>query len=273
MGISILSYYNTPEKINLQDAIQEGRVKAEFSSTGYHSGDAINIKITWLKGRKQNLLVEAGSLFKSENEEEQDIFILDNQEIFANNQQSIIKGYCCQSQNSSPQEGSSFALGKSNNKELLALASFCNGKPIDDHSLQAAVWTLSNNKPISDIYNTENVQVKALRKKVAQIANIKDDWYNTKSDYELAEDRSIVRSPVEVTGNLIYEAPRSGKIAYTVHDKNGVEIRNIGDGLPIPRAGSYTIKFSLKVEGWESGEYQVKLTLRGETIHTQTFEV
>lgn len=271
--INIIAYSSAPSKLSLQEAIQQGRVEATYTSTGDHSGEAINIKLNWLKGKKQDLYIKAGSLFKSSNEEDQDIFVLEDQNIIARNEQNTINGYCCQSNNASPSEGSKFSLIKSNSKKLQDLAKFCNGKRLDDHSLQSAVWALSDGKPISDIYAIENPLVKSLREQVAKIGNIKDEWYSTKSNYNIAEDRSIERSPVEVSGELIYEAHKSGKISYTIHDKNGVEIRSIGDGLSIPRAGNYTINFSLKVEGWESGEYLVKLTLQGEIIHTQSFEV
>lgn len=271
-----LSYFNTPTSLTLQEAIDKGMVEAKFESTGDYSGEAINVKIKWLKGKKQPLTIPHGTQFISDDEYDQDIFILEDQDIFvqSNQEESYpLLGYCCQANNAAPNESSGFTMSTAKSKDLLSLAKFCNNKRLDDHSKQAAVWAISDNNSISDIYDIENPMVKNLRKEVARIKNIEDNWYSTVTDYEMDEERNIARQPVEVKGDLQYEFKRSGKLSYAVYDENDELIKHLGDGLPITRPGSYSFGFNLKVEGWKPGKYSVKLSMNGNIIHSQAFEV
>lgn len=262
--------------LTLQEAIKTGMVEAHFESTGTYKGEAINIKIKWLKGKRVPLTIPHGTQFASEYEGDQDIFILEDQEIYVQSKQEEIfpiNGYCCQASNSSPMEESAFTLTQCKSQDLLKLANYCNGKSLDDHSKQAAVWAISDNNSISDIYNIENPRVKNLRKEVAKIKNIEDNWYSTVTDYQVDDNRNIERQPVEVKGDLEYEFKSAGKLSYAVYDEDDKLIKYLGDGLPITRPGSYSFGFNLKVEGWQQGKYSVKLSMNGNIIHSQAFEV
>ncbi|SFT87795.1 hypothetical protein SAMN05216474_2851 [Lishizhenia tianjinensis] len=270
-------YFNTDNhSISLQEAIDKGMVEAKFLSTGDYSGTSINIKIKWLKGRKVPLTITHGTQFLSEDEGDQDIFILEDQDIFvkSNEEETFpLIGYCCQASNSAPSENSSFKMSKASSKDLLSLADFCNGKRLDNHSKQAAIWAISDDHSLSDIHDIDNPIVKNLRKKVAEIKHVEDNWYSTVTEYEMDENRNISRQPVEVKGDLEYEFKRAGKLSYAVYDADDKLIKHLGDGLPITRPGSYSFGFNLKVEGWTPGKYSVKLSMNGNIIHAQAFEV
>lgn len=192
----------------------------------------------------------------------------------SNNEESFpIEGYCCQARNFAPDELSGFTFQKTSSPQLQQLANYCNGKRLDNHSKQAAVWAISDDESISDIYNINIPAVKNLRKEVAKIKNIEDNWYSTVTDYELDENRNISRQPVEVKGEVTCDFERAGKLTYAVYDENDELVKRLGEGLPITRPGNYSFEFNLKVEGWKSGKYQIKLTMNGNIIHTQAFEV
>lgn len=269
--------YNTNSTpINIDEALQKGMIEASFTSTGTYSGDAIEVKIKWLKGKKVPIRIPHGTQFASDNEGDQDIFILEDQDIYvkSNNEESFpIEGYCCQAHNSAPDELSGFTFQKTTSQQLQQLANYCNGKRLDNHSKQAAVWAISDDESISDIYSIDIPAVKNLRKEVAKIKNIEDNWYSTVTDYELDENRNISRQPVEVKGEVTCDFERAGKLTYAVYDENDELVKRLGEGLPITRPGNYSFEFNLKVEGWKSGKYQIKLTMNGNIIHTQAFEV
>lgn len=264
-------------EVSLQEALDQGLVEIESKSLGEYSGKCISLKLTSSSRKDLKIKVPAGSVFDSSNQEEQDIFLVDDQQFIVKaktKSTKFINGYCCQHSNSAPDEGSGFTYKTHKNEKLQQLAKYMSQNNIPASVKQDAVWAVSDGSSIAHIFDSENKKAALdLRKKVCEITGQKDVWYNSKSNINLDANRNIVREPVSIEGKLLAKIDRGGEIWYEVYDKDGNKAsRNTARGR-MPEAGEYNMNFKLTVEGWKKGTYTVKLIFEGTSIYQADFEV
>lgn len=264
---------NSKSNINVFDAIKNNQIELAATSNGNHSGEAIILKINKL-GRLSGIVIPAGTRFISENGEDQDLITVEEELIVLKNgsTEHIIKGFCVQQDNLSPSEGSSFYLAKEGNDQLIKLANYLDGKSIEDNIIQTAVWAVSDDMNVSGINNDE-ASVDALREYVCSITGKENVWYNSDPSYSIDANRNIVQEMTKVEGMLDYIVSNTGLLKMEICKENGDVHRTLNGGSPISRTGNYSFKFSLKVKGWESGNYSVQLRIGDKVIHKKEFVI
>ena len=276
--LSLTSYKMETKSMTLKEALAQKLISVTTKSTGNYSGGSVSIAFKSNSRKDLKIIVPAGSLFDTDNDDEQDMIVVDEQKFFVKANSSptkILDGYCCQHSNQAPSEGSGFKPTVTKNEKLMQLAKYVStNKNIPDDVKQDAVWAVSDNSSVASIYHSENEDaVKALRKKVCEITGQKDVWYNSKNNTRLDANRNIVREPVSIEGKLLAKIDKAGEIWYEVYDSEGNKTsRNNGKGK-MPSAGEYNLTFRLTVEGWKKGNYTVKLMFEGNSIYEAPFEV
>lgn len=262
------------QNVNIFDAIKNNQVQLTAISNGYHSGGSILVKIKNLKNIK-SIIIPSGTRFKSEFEDDQDLINVDDEIIVLNSNSThhTLNGLCVQQNNRSPRSESKFTIAKESNENLVKVAKHLNKKGFSEEIKQTALWCVSDNSDVSGIYQNDNKQVEELRELVCSITGKKNVWYNTNPSYSIDENRNIIQETTKVEGLLSYTVTRTGNMKMEVCKENGEVLRTLGGTTPISNLGEYRFNFSLKVQGWQSGKYSVRLKIDDEVIHQKGFEI
>jgi hypothetical protein len=264
------------ERISIENAVKKGLISVEATSLGGHSGEVVALTVKPIVKKSFQLYIPAGTHFIPNDEGDQNIFVVkDQEEMIANNEIEIeVEGFCSESNDRSPSAGSGFKVIHSKEQKLLKLADYMRDKDFPSDVKQSAVWAVSDNSSVSYISDDEHEkEITALRTFISELTGQPNVWYTTERHIEILEDRTIEASPVKVRGDIEYKVARPGKMTAGVYGANDNEIFTLGDGMKLPQAGEYSFFFNLKVTGWKTGGYKVKVFIDGNPIHVQNFEV
>ncbi|MDX1651485.1 MAG: hypothetical protein R3277_03265 [Brumimicrobium sp.] len=262
-------------EIDILTALEKKLVTVDIKHDDYGLGGDLILKFKPLNKSLQ-LIIPAGTRFKSHNEEEQDLMNADTKRIILASAKPgavRVKGFCVQSSNRCPNEESGYTPQKEGDERLVKLARYLDGKSIDHDIKQTSFWAVSDRESVSGIYKEGDKEVEALRKFICTLLSKKDVWYNTDPTYTLDANRNIVYEITKVEGLISYEVAKPGKLRmYVLNGENEV-IRSLGEGSQISHLGNYKFNFKLAVKGWERGKYSVQLKIDEEIIHSQEFEI
>lgn len=264
------------DALDLHQAVKSGQVGMVSRSSGEYQGEAVVIEIENRTDRTQKLLLPAGTLFKADSEPDQDIIVVQEQYIALGPRERstwMVRGYCSQMDDSSPEEGSQFTMVMTEREDLKKLIEKCKGINYDDEMLQQAVWSVTDLEPVSSIYSDEPSESTALRQAVAEITGLENPWYQTRNRYSVAEDRSIQMDPVEVSGEIHYKSKKGEIIAAELWGPGNEKIAALGDGRRSPVDGNMHFTFKLKIEGYPKGIYLVRVLGNNNVISESKFEV
>lgn len=265
---------NNTQNINIFDAIKNNQVRFTAIANGSHSGGSIVVEVENLKNIK-SIIIPSGTRFKSEFDDDQDLLNIDDEIIVLNSNSTkhTLNGFCVQKHNMSPTSESHFTIAKESNENLVKIAKHLNKKGFNEDIKQTAVWCVSNNEDVSGIYQNGNKQVEKLREYVCSLTGQENVWYNTNPTYSVDENRNIIQETTKIEGLISYTVTRTGDVRMEVCKENGEVIRSLGGSTPISHLGEYSFNFSLKVKGWQSGKYSVKLKIGDDVIHQEGFEI
>jgi len=266
--------------ISLEQAIADGKISAEVVSLGGHSGTCAKLIVTNLKGKSMNIEVPAGTLLEPEDAADQTLIVTETRMLaLKQSRKSYFKldGFCTEASDSSPSEGSMFALNATKDEKLVKLMDYLQTKPEllkNEDLIQHTVWAITNdNSGVSSIHDREHAEETArLRELVCEMTGKENVWYNTSTKISQDEARMIVLDPIAISGelNIVLDAPKTMK-GEVVNEQNEVVFKQSNDAkLP---AGNVSFWFKLEVRGWEPGKYAVVYTSGSETMLRQEFEI
>lgn len=274
IACSMMINIGVANPLSLNDALSQGLIEVSVQSEGGYSGKCIKLHVKSNTKKKYSLILEPGDVFYPDENENQNILVVEEQVLAMEDVQDDfrVEGFCCESSDHSPGEGDSFKFGKIENDKLIKLADYISGKEISNESKQSAIWAVSDGESISAIY-PKNEKDKELRKFVCDLTGQDNVWFNTQNNYSVTEDRTIVREPTLITGEVNYKVTAPGKIYCSVYNADGEVKLELVKGSPIPYAANLSFEFEGKVKGWQSGDYYVKVFLDDKEIHSQKFTV
>ncbi|MFN5415797.1 MAG: hypothetical protein ACK5B9_01995 [Flavobacteriia bacterium] len=264
------------EVITLEQALKENLLTATFQANGNYSGNSLACKMKNLKTKSYKIVIPAGTYFMAPSTDEQDL-IIPQEEFFVlktNESKSIVlNGYCCNLSNHAPTEDGKFTLIPSKApKEMPKLLAFLKGKKYENHTLQDAIWAVTNKSSVTNVYGTDAKAVEALRKELFALTGQKEDWYQSPQQTTVNEDRSINRETASISGDLEYEAKKGSKVHTEVFSPEGtVKIKT--DDKELTMSGTLSFHFKVEVQGWKKGKYQVKVIENSKVIKSYDFNV
>jgi hypothetical protein len=274
--ILFLSFVPTEKRLTIDEAVKAKQVKANVTSKGGHSGSCVKLEVTNNLKEKVTVVISPGTVFKPNDEGDQDIFVVKEQVIVLNPSQKKVldaSGFCCQLHDSSPAQGSGFTVGVTPNEKLRKLAEHINQNSYPEDSYQQAVWCVSDNDPVTNLYSDDPSAVKPLREFICKLTGQKDDWYTTKQKREVTPERVIVSEPVKVSGQLLYESTQGDQITAELWGPDEKKMFDLGKPVPAQRSGSMTYGFNLTVQGFPKGKYKVFIYGNKKELLKQEFEI
>lgn len=261
--------------ISLSDAISKKVITGEFKGTGNYSGFAMNVSLNNLQQKKISLLIPAGTMFKPSDDGAQNILVPEDKILVLKPGEkinSVLTGFCCEASDKAPSKDMKFSLSSNKDPKMLKLYAAVKGKSYSNDVLQDAIWCVSDNHSVSDIYAPNMNAIKPLRDELCKITGQKDTWYSTPKMHSVDASGNISHTTTSVNGLVKFKAVKASKIHNEIHDANGnLVIKNPNEFTVRP--GNVEYDFEIKVQNWEKGTYFVKVYEDDKVVHQQEFKI
>jgi hypothetical protein len=247
---------NEDNFVSVEKCLKDGDINAQIKGLGGFQEECIAFNLENLTTDTLKIRIEAGRRLTSVDSTLQDIFLVrDENLILFPNGHKTLKGYgfCCQSSNHSPQSNSGFTVGYMAPETWQQVAHFIGQNTFPESAIQAAVWVLSDDHPVSSIWAPDLTDVQSLREMVAEIKGVEVPWYIVK--YE--NDTSMVFSnrPEWVKGEMNYYVRTNSMVSINVRSSKGMLITTLVKEMSL-ESGHYTYSLDLNVKGWPRGDYE-----------------
>lgn len=259
----IISAQNAPtadKEVNLTEAIKDGSIKADVISNGKHSGRSVKLSVTNTTNRTLKVIIPAGTAYIPGEDEEQTLIQLE-EDFFVmepkTTKNHLIAAFCTEASDKCPSNGGAFKISTSSNKNLNKVIEYMKGKKIDKKSFQDVVWAITDDHSVSNIQAT-TPQTQEFRKYLAELTGQKDTWYTSPQRHVITEERRIVSQTVVVRGQVQFPSDGTSVIRQEVIDKDG-EVKFALPPATPRKSQQVTMDFSVRVRGWEAGEYTLRI--------------
>ena len=245
------------EFISIEKLMTEGKLDVSISGLGGYQEECVAFKIKNLTGDSVLLRIEPGRRLHSEDTTMQDIFIVKHKNLILPPFAEITErgyGFCCKSHHRGPAAGTVFGIGTMAPESWQKLANVIDKGNFPKQAIQAAVWSLSNDHPISAITDKNSANVDLLRRTVSKIKGVEVPWYTVIFEEAATEHQLFSDKHQRVTGEINYQINNNAIVSILVKDRTGQVIRSLVKGNS-NSSGSYTYHLDLPVSGWPKGEY------------------
>jgi NAD(P)H-dependent FMN reductase len=260
--------------IDLETALKEGKIAAGFQSTGTYHGQSVSMNLKSNLGTVLKVKIPAGTLFISEDKGEQELVTVTDQIIVLqprSQQQQNIYAYCSEASDRCPADGGKFSFKKSEDAQLRKLLGFLKTNKVSEGTIQDAVWAVTDRRPVSNI-DYQIPADKELRKFVASMNGQSDPWYSTPQQRNVRTGGEIVSETVIVKGDLSFTCNKGAVVYQEIVKKDGTLMHKSNKTNTV-RTGNVDFSFSLKVMGWERGEYSLKVKDGSQVLAEYPFRI
>lgn len=250
--------------LSVEDAAKKGMVKLSIKSKGGYTGNVIEMKIQNLTSKKLDLRLEAGRKLDSKHQDEQDILVTQEQEIFVNANQSKnvnVFGMCCQAHNAAPGEKHEYTVGHLADSNLVKMAMFIDkNKYYTTHSAQESVWVVSDNNSIGSINDDDKEVKNMLRTFVSKLTGKPIPLYDV--TYQGGNDGSAMGRAVKIEGVFDYSLPMTCHSTMGIYNERGDLVQLIFKDLQSDR-GEYKHYYTFRTKNLPQGTYYARVEADG----------
>jgi hypothetical protein len=256
-----------------QNAMQAKADAVTFGALGYiealeqgFSQNSIALKITNKTADDLKLIVKAGSVFYSTDPGEQELVLPIDHLILVKSRAQVheqLSAYCTESSDKVPAQNGKLTMKQSSNKKLLDLTTYFNKNKLSSVTYQDAIWSVTDQHQISNIVvNTK--EDRDLRTFIAGLTGLKDVWYSSPQERVVSPDRQIIQETVTISGDLSFNTKVGAIVHQEIHNKEtGLLFKS--DKRNTIKTGNVDYSFTIKVRGWDKGEYEIRV-LEGSTL-------
>jgi len=255
--------------------IEKGKLRASIQGVGGHEGECINISLHSTSDDTSFLWLEPGRILQSVDTAVQDILIT-REEMLAlapgEHKNLSIFGFCSQASFASPDSSEQFLPGKMADSTIVSLANFLNERdnlfPVD--AIQSAVWCLTDNHDIRDIYGGDLASVHDLINYVADLKGLDIDFsldFDQEGDYE-----SFSQSSVTISGDVEVYFPSACLANISIVNSDGEEYESF-EKQKSYKSGIYNFTFRFTSSNWPPGKYYFIVESEGNVIYKKEFSL
>ncbi len=176
---------------------------------------------------------------------------------------------CCQADNSSPDSGSVFSIGKMADTNLVKLAQFIDlNKWYKQSVAQSGVWVVSDNNPIEDIGGNDPLS-KKLQQFICKLTGKPLPKY--KIDYGNSNGGAVYSGvPAKISGIFEYQLISNGLVTFGIYDSAGNVVEMFFTDMPRNK-GDYIFKYEFKASNLSKGNYFARLRFDGQIKKEQNY--
>ncbi|MBK8490423.1 MAG: hypothetical protein IPL49_05805 [Saprospirales bacterium] len=234
--------------------------EVSIEANGAYSGHSISLKIISNYRKNVELIIPAGTMFFTSDENDQLLMTVEEQLIAVAKQQTrrkTIDGYCTEISDGIPDAEMAMDFMPTRREKLQQLANFINEhKGFDDHEIQEAVWCVSDSQSLSYIYSDNPEKSMELIKFVAELTGQEIPWNSVKRTHG-SSGGFILADPILVTGRVEFSTTKETILKSKIVDGDGNLVVDNPESTTLPKTDRARVNFRLSVSGWSEGTYYV----------------
>lgn len=271
---SIISFKSYSDTLTLSSALKNKLITLNISgadkddTTGYYSrytGDCMEIEIINLSGKSIKVYLEAGRFFEPEDTTIQRMIVTREQMIAlekGSKKKMNIYAMCSQMNNSSPKSTTSFILGKMAEGKLLELAQLISKNNFQGQAAQSAIWALTDNNDLYDIYSDNASEMIMLKNFVRKAKGLPENAVsNSESSFELKTESPatfVKYGTGTVSGSFQFKLKKDTPLNLFLYNEKGELARKSLENQ-IFKSGQNTLKFEFHYTHFPVGNYRLKM--------------
>ena len=259
--------------IDLKTAINQKKITAEFKSNGNYSDESVDYIISNNTNQTITIKIPSGTLFHPKDSSEQTLVQIQENILTLKSKEKIegtINAFCTESNDNCPTSDDTMTLGENKNEQLDSLLQHLRNNKINSSQYQQAIWCVTDGKSVSNIVN--NGHSSELREYVSELTGQENTWYSTPQNVRVNSNGSIVSTTKTITGEISFLCKKGTQVFQDVHDGTGQKLISTEPYRTI-RDGNITYTFTIKVKGWEEGDYYVRLHDGRREIKKYSFQI
>ncbi|MFN5911378.1 MAG: hypothetical protein ACK45H_08600 [Bacteroidota bacterium] len=264
----------TQNSIALGEALAAGKITAHAATNGTYSGKGIQLSLANKTSSEMHLLIPAGTLFNPENKEEQELITTQDELLVLQPRSqttATLTVNCIEADDRCPSQSGKCSIGKVSDPKLIKLIAELRNYKLSSSTVQDAIWAVTDNRPLSNIDRTTPAEER-IRTFVAALTGQKDVWYSTPQNRTVDNSGNIVSETVTIRGNISYTANKGMQVYNEVVKENGTRIHKT-EIMKAPINGKVEFTFTLRVKGWEKGNYLIKVKEGDRVIADYPFSI
>jgi hypothetical protein len=260
---------------SLNQLIGRGLLNINVYGTGGNEGECIFMCLKNPSSDTAFIWIEPGRVLSSLDSSVQDILITREELLVlvpGENRDIDIYGFCCQALKASPDSAEMFRVGEMADSSVVALAEFLNERDNDfpEDAIQKAIWCLTDDYSVSDIYGEDLASIADLRNLVASLKGLDEQWYNTEN--VPGEGDAFSYYSKTISGEVEIFIPTDCILNIYICDEEGTKWDEFERNVPY-KAGTYQYSFKLTTTNWPSGKYFICIMADGELLFKKEFEL
>ncbi len=264
-------------KIGLSEALKTRMVVMEAVNTaGAYKGKTTKITLTNNTANPLQVKIELGTILRPDDSFYQPM-VLSGEELIVlqpmKKNEADVYTFCGNSPRSCPSRGSHYSYMGMGSNALIELLRFVKSHALYDYLGQDAVWVITNNHSIANIYDADR---EALTKQLIDLlckvtGRPKPDYYALVNHIEVPDQPAYVPKPLKIIANfeILLDTPKT--LTLGVYDEQGKMIQPVFENQEFKRAGH---RFGVEFESADvpSGNYHIMLKeganiLQKKTVH------
>ncbi|MFT4679841.1 MAG: hypothetical protein ACI84C_000643 [Flavobacteriales bacterium] len=265
------AFSTAPMSVNLSDAIDSADYQVELTSLGNSSSECVSLVFNNQSNKDVLLHIDPGIRLVSGNSEEQDILLTHPMDVLVKSGstgESSLTGFCCQSSNATPTEGSMFSVSDNTSNELANVGKYLAENDFEPSMSQAAIWSISDDHSLAGIYATE--EDARLREFCADLRGEEAPWYSI--EYGDILDTPFQNEPQVLSGKMHYEVDSNGLGDLKAYKPDGTLLVSFFEGREMTPA-HYTQTFKFTAYGMEHGDYTFCVYVDGQVKEKQIITI
>tara|TARA_B110000285_G_scaffold116400_1_gene131919 strand:+ start:902 stop:1768 length:867 start_codon:yes stop_codon:yes gene_type:complete len=270
---SFLISRSLKNSLDLQTAINQKKITAEIKSNGNYSDESVDYVISNNTNQILTIKIPSGTLFHPKDSGEQTLVLIQENVLTLKSKEKregTFNAYCTESNDNCPTSDDEMTLGRNTNPQLDSLLQHFRNNKINSSQYQQAIWCVTDGKNVSNIVN--NSHYAELREYVSELTGQENTWYSTPQNVQVNSNGSIVSTTKAITGEISFHCNKGTQVFQDVHDGNGQKLISTEPYRTV-RDGKITYTFTIKVKGWDEGNYYVRLHDGRTEIKKYSFQI
>lgn len=263
------------KSVSIHELISNGRLRASVQGAGGHEGECIQMYLENPSPDTAFFRIEPGRVLSSLDTAVQDILITREELLsLAPGEQRMIDiyGFCGQASYASPDTAEMFSVGEMADSSVVVLAEFLNERDnnFPEDAIQKAVWCLTDDHDVDEIYSRDLASIADLRTLVASLKGTDEQWFSIENVSASSGGYSYYTKTI--TGEFDIFIPVECKVDIYICDEYGKKWDEFEKAVPY-RDGTYQYSFRLTATNWPKGKYFMCILGDGVFLYKKEFNL
>jgi hypothetical protein len=268
----------TVQAMNLKDAIKNKLVKANVrwmsnsdeQGCSDRYGKHIGIELKNISQRNVDIDIPCGFVFFPADSSKQNMLITEQMAYTLKPgeiQTKYTYAYCCEAHDGGPNENEVYKPGRMAKEALVKLADFIREKKYQDYGAQRAIWAVSDNNPIEDIYADSAQEASELIHFTGNLKGYRPAMLDSLSAKVISKHKKV-----ETTIHCSVPFDNDTYVWAMVEDLNNVNYKTVVTKQAVSK-GTFERNFSFSSIDYPSGDYVLRIYSTDKSVVEMPFRL